>query len=71
MTVLYTIVPLEDVLEGIDDDPAPTMVLKLGGLSLEVEQLDGFQAKVVRLLSTDPEHYLLPHCQPGAVIDLK
>jgi hypothetical protein len=69
--VLYTVVPLEDVLEGLEKEPSPTMVLNLRGYSLEVELLEGLQARVVRLFSTDPEHYLLPHCQPGAVIKLK
>ncbi len=70
MITLYTVLPLDDVLEGVDDEPVPTMVMRLGGMGLEVEELEGFQARVVRILSTDPEHYLLPHCQPGSVIHL-
>lgn len=68
MMVLYTVVPLEDVMEGIEEDPAATMELSMGGLTLEVETLGGFRAKVVRVLSTDPEHFLRPHSQPGAII---
>lgn len=68
--VLYTVLPMEDVLDGIDEAPTPTMMLHLKGLTLEVEQLEGFQARVIRLHSTDPQHYLSPHCQPGAVIRL-
>lgn len=69
--ILFTVLPLEDVLDGIEEEPAPTMLLSQGGLTLEVEQLEGFQVRVIRLHSTDPEHYLSPHCQPGAVINLK
>ncbi|HBN94731.1 MAG TPA: hypothetical protein DDZ66_00395 [Firmicutes bacterium] len=68
--ILYTVLPLEDVLEGIDEEPTPTMMLSLNGLTLEVEQLEGFQARVVRLHSTDPEYYLVAHCQPGSIIHL-
>ena len=68
--VLYTVLPMEDVLDGIDEAPIPTMMLNLKGVILEVEQLEGFQARVVRLHSTHPKHYLSPHCQPGAVIHL-
>lgn len=69
--VLFTVLPLEDVLDGVEEEPTPTMLLAMDGFILEVEQLEGFQARVVRLHSTAPEHYLAPHCQPGAVISLK
>ena len=39
--VLYTVLPMEDVLDGIDEAPTPTMMLHLKGLTLEVEQLEG------------------------------
>ena len=68
--ILYTVLPLEDVLDGIDEDPIPTMMISVNGIDLEVEQLEGFEARVVRVLSTDPEHYLSPYCQPGTVINL-
>lgn len=68
--LLYTVLPLEDVLAGMDAEPSATMLLQLAGLDLEVEQLEGFRAKVVRVLSTDPNHYLLPHLQPGSIIRL-
>ena len=66
--LLYTVLPVDDVLEGIDAVPEATMMLRLGDLDLEVEKYEGFQVKVVRILSTDPQHYLLPHCQPGSII---
>jgi len=69
--VLFTVLPLEDVLEGLEEEPTPTMLITMEGFILEVEQLEGFQARVVRLHSTTPGHYLSPHCQPGAVISLK
>ncbi len=68
---LFTVLPLEDVLDGIEEEPAATMLLSQGDLTLEVEQLEGFQARVVRIHSTDPAHYLSANCQPGAVINLK
>ena len=68
MMLLYTVLPVDDVLEGIDAVPEATMMLRLGDLDLEVEKYEGFQVKVVRILSTDPQHYLLPHCQPGSII---
>ncbi|HKM43245.1 MAG TPA: YlzJ-like family protein [Limnochordia bacterium] len=66
--LLYTVLPLDDVFEGIEAKPVATMDLRLGGMDLEVEQLGGFRVRIVRVISTDPQHYLLPHCQPGSVI---
>lgn len=66
--MLYTVIPLEDVLEGIEDEPVPTMELSVGDVTLEVELLGNFQIRVVRIFSTDPLDYLSPHYQPGTVI---
>ncbi|HBG01960.1 MAG TPA: hypothetical protein DDW87_10365 [Firmicutes bacterium] len=68
--ILYTVLPIEDVLEGVEEDPVSTLELVMGGLTLEVEPLGGFQARIVRVLSTDPNDFLLPHSQPGAIIHL-
>ncbi len=65
----YTVLPLEDVLEGIEDEPIPTLEISMGGMTLEVEALGDFQARVVRLVSTDPKHYLASHLAPGSIID--
>lgn len=66
--MLYTVLPLEEVLEGIEQEPGPTVQLTLGGITVEAEPLGNFQARVVRVLSTDPRHFLEPHCQPGILI---
>lgn len=66
--MFYTVVPMEELLEGFGEDPPSTTELTMGGITLEVEMLGNFQARVVRVLSTDPSHYLQPHFQPGAII---
>jgi len=66
--LLYTVVPLEEVLEGFEQEPEPTIQLSLGALTVEAEFIGGFQARVVRVLSTDPRHFLEPSVQPGAII---
>lgn len=68
--ILYTVVPLEDVLEGIESEPAPSQELVLNGLQMEVEPLDNFQAKVVRVISSNPADYLHPEYQPGSIVRL-
>lgn len=66
--MLYTVLPLEEVLDGFELDPQPTVQLSWGGIPVEAEPLGSFQARVVRVLSTDPRHYLEPHVQPGTII---
>ena len=66
--ILYTVIPLDDVFEGIEEPPITTTEMAVGGMTLELEPLDDFRAKVVRIISSDPRHYLAPHYQPGAVI---
>lgn len=66
--MLYTVMPIEDVLDGLSETPPITAEVTMNGITLEIEPLGSFQAKVVRVLSTDPRHYLESHCQPGAII---
>ncbi|WP_461365095.1 YlzJ-like family protein [Candidatus Darwinibacter acetoxidans] len=66
--MLYTVLPLEEVLEGLEEDPPRTIQLAVGEITVEAEPLGSFQARVVRVLSTDPRHFLEPHCQPGSII---
>ncbi len=39
--ILYTVVPIEDVLEGMDTEPAVTSQVMLNGVLMEVEALGG------------------------------
>lgn len=66
--MFYTVVPIEDILDGIEKEPALTMELSLGGLLLEVEPQGDFTAKIVRIISSNPQDYLHNEYQPGAVV---
>lgn len=66
--MLYTVVPIEDVLEGIETEPTPTMELVIGGVLMELEPMGDFQALVVRVISSNPQDYLVPHHQPGSIV---
>ena len=41
--MLYTIIPIEDVLEGIDGELPPKVDVVMGGVHLQVEPLSIFQ----------------------------
>ncbi len=66
--ILYTTVPLEAVFAG--DDRSGNMVeLDLGSRRLLVEALPTGQARVIKLLSTDPADFLRPEWQPGQLLN--
>lgn len=68
---LYTVVPLEICLQGLDTGYADRYEeLQIGSACLIVDPLGFRKARVVQLISPMPSHYLLPQFQPGRVIDL-
>ena len=68
--LLYTPVPIEQVLEGIDKK-YDHREIDIDGIKLLVEPLDLNQAKVVRIISSNPRDYLNPNIAPGSILQLK
>jgi hypothetical protein len=66
--MLYTVIPVEDVLEGWEVDPPQTVDVMVGGVLLQVEPLSQFAGRVERVISSDPQVYLEPQFQPGSVL---
>lgn len=69
--ILYTPMPAEAVLEGMDEFQPQYRELELGEARLVVEEAGSGQARVVRLISPRAEDYLDPRYQPGETISLK
>ncbi|WP_418790158.1 YlzJ-like family protein [Phosphitispora sp. TUW77] len=68
MTVLYTPMPIELVLEGIDRVGSKHQEMEFQGVKLQVEQYDVDKCRIVRLISTNPMDYLKNEFQPGTEI---
>jgi hypothetical protein len=66
--ILYTPLPLEQVLEGFDKAPAPYEEIQLGGLTMQLEPNGPYSGKIVRMISPNPNDYLNPAYAPGQVI---
>lgn len=66
--ILWTPMPLELVLEGREAPAAPVMEIEQEGRRLLITPVSGAQARLERLISTDPADYLNPDYQPGRVI---
>ena len=67
--ILYTVLPIETVLEGLDRQRS-FIDIQLEGVTLTVEPVSLEEAVIVRLISTDPRHYLHPQFSPGRKIRL-
>lgn len=66
--ILYTPLPMEQVLEGHDHPVATPLELTIEGKQLLVEPLSNGEGRVVRLLSTDPADFLDQRFLPGGRI---
>lgn len=66
--ILWSVMPIELVLEGLAPTYPPRAEMVVDGRVLEVEPGSDGTATVVRLLSSDPRDYLNPRFQPGACV---
>jgi len=68
--ILYTPMPLEAVLEGIEnvDD---LQEIQLNGITMQVKVMDTGKAQIVRLISPNPQDYLNPSYAPGNYIQFQ
>lgn len=68
---MWTIVPEEILWEGFAEETSSYVELtNSAGILLQVEPLDGNTGRIVRVISSEPNDYFRPDCQPGTVVDL-
>ncbi len=65
---LYTIMPLEQVLEGMQEERAPSLEIQHEGMLLQVEPIAPGAGKLIRIVQADLERYLDPAYSPGTLI---
>ena len=65
--ILYTVLPMELVLEGIERERQFTDV-ELGGVAMTIEPISAEEAVIIRIISTDPRDFLDPALQPGRIL---
>lgn len=71
--ILYTMMPRELVYpeEAAEQQGASNqMLVQYQGVPVLAEQEDGMNYRIVRVMSTDPSHYLNEMCTPGTKISL-
>lgn len=71
--ILYTIYDPSVIFENIDYyNPQNTKTsfseIEIHGVKVQVVQMGNEEARIERILSTNPSHYLDPRLQPGRII---
>ena len=69
--ILYTDMPPELVLNGMESHSPVYKEMHVDGVLMQVELIAPHQAKIVRLISPDPNHFLNPAFAPGRTIEFR
>ncbi len=68
--ILYTMMPLEQVFPASEEETMNQVMIAYNGIPMIAEWTESQEYRVVRILSTNPNHYLEPSCMPGSKISL-
>ncbi|MBY0120635.1 YlzJ-like family protein [Bacillus sp. S/N-304-OC-R1] len=68
--ILYTMMPQELVYQTNESDYAKQKLVSFQGIPVLVNMDDSQTCTVIRIMSSDPAHYLHESCFPGAKITL-
>jgi hypothetical protein len=68
LTTLYTTMPLELVLDGMQSDPAPMIEVSRGELTMLLAPVAPGVGRLVRLLSAPLDYYLRAEFSPGSLV---
>jgi hypothetical protein len=66
----YTMIPQEFIYPTDESEYGKQMMIHYDGIPLLVEQSTDQCYQVLRVMSTDPEHFLDSRCTPGSKISL-
>ncbi|GAW92116.1 YlzJ-like family protein [Calderihabitans maritimus] len=66
--LLYTPLPLEQVLEGYDKERR-FQEIECQGAKILVEPIDLTRGRILRIFATDPRMYLNPQYEPGSMVE--
>jgi hypothetical protein len=65
---IYSIMPMETIFAGAESQTFDFIEVTLNGVPMQVKMIGGNQAKIVRLLSCQPNDYLIEAYYPGSII---
>ncbi|MEW9697660.1 YlzJ-like family protein [Paenibacillus sp. SI8] len=64
----YSVIPMEDIFQGMDTYVPNYLEISHQGVMMQIEPISGYQARIVRLFSCNPQDYLKEQYAPGTVI---
>lgn len=67
----YSVVPMDVIFQGIESYEPAFLEIDHGGIKMQIEPISGFQARIVRLLSCNPQDYLNEQYAPGTIISYR
>lgn len=67
--ILYTPLPPDLVLNGLEDRAEPAVEITMGHAILQVQPINPKQARIVRYISPNAQEYLDPRVAPGSIIE--
>lgn len=68
--IYYTMMPEELMFPSVGTDFEKQSIIELNGVQLLVQQTDNAQYEIIRLMSSDPKHYLDSQLCPGQKITM-
>jgi hypothetical protein len=68
--ILYTTMPLEQVYPTENEFQESHRMITYQGIPMLVEITDQQSFQIVRVISSDPQHYMNDSCTPGSKISL-
>ncbi|WP_349410554.1 YlzJ-like family protein [Pseudalkalibacillus sp. SCS-8] len=68
--ILYTSMPHELIFQAENSSFENHSMIEMNGIPLMVERLDNQDCRIIRMMSTDPAHYLDEALQPGTVLKM-
>lgn len=68
--ILYTMMPEELIFPTNELDYGKQIIIHYDGIPLLVEQMGDQSYQVIRVMSSDPNHFLDSRCTPGTKISL-
>ncbi|MFD1426237.1 hypothetical protein JOD24_001253 [Kroppenstedtia sanguinis] len=69
--IYYSVIPAEAAFQDPSQPQPEIREVLVDGVSMAVEMDGPGEGRILRLLSTDPAHYLDSRYQPGSKVSLK
>ncbi|WP_226665607.1 YlzJ-like family protein [Metabacillus litoralis] len=68
--IFYTMVPNELIFPTLDEEYKKQSVVEVNGVQLLVQETTNSQFEIVRILSSDPNHFLDSQICPGQKVTM-